>query len=98
MSSHLDPPLTGECRVSHERIRDHQGVLPAHPPDGQDPAPLPRAGLLVPYAVDEASGYRRYSVDQVPDAPLIGRLRRLDMPLAQVRRVLDSTDRPSVTR
>ena len=49
-------------------------------------------GLLVPYAVDGASGYRRYSVDQVPDALLIGRLRRLDMPLAEVRRVLDSTD------
>jgi DNA-binding transcriptional MerR regulator len=47
-------------------------------------------GLLVPYAVDEASGYRRYAVEQVPDALLIGRLRRLDMPLAQVRRVLDS--------
>jgi DNA-binding transcriptional MerR regulator len=25
-------------------------------------------GLLVPYAVDGTSGYRRYSVDQVPDA------------------------------
>ena len=49
-------------------------------------------GLLVPYAVDGASGYRRYSVDQVPDALLIGRLRRLDMPLAEVRRVVDSTD------
>ena len=49
-------------------------------------------GLLVPYAVDGASGYRRYSVDQVPDALLIGRLRSLDMPLAEVRRVLESTD------
>ncbi len=49
-------------------------------------------GLLVPYAVDEASGYRRYSVDQVPDALLIGRLRRLEMPLAEVRRVLESSD------
>ncbi|HLL62497.1 MAG TPA: MerR family transcriptional regulator [Propionibacteriaceae bacterium] len=49
-------------------------------------------GLLVPYAVDESSGYRRYSVDQVPDALLIGRLRRLEMPLAEVRRVLDSAD------
>jgi DNA-binding transcriptional MerR regulator/effector-binding domain-containing protein len=49
-------------------------------------------GLLVPHAVDEASGYRRYSVEQVPDALLIGRLRRLDMPLADVRRVLDSRD------
>jgi DNA-binding transcriptional MerR regulator len=49
-------------------------------------------GLLVPYAVDQASGYRRYAVEQVPDALLIGRLRRLDMPLAEVRRVLDSPD------
>ena len=46
-------------------------------------------GLLVPYAVDDQSGYRRYSVDQVPAALLIGRLRALDMPLADVRRVVD---------
>jgi DNA-binding transcriptional MerR regulator len=51
-------------------------------------------GLLVPYAVDGTSGYRRYSVEQVPDALLIGRLRRLDMPLAEVRRVLESADTP----
>ena len=49
-------------------------------------------GLLVPYAVDEQSGYRRYSIDQVPAALLIGRLRALDMPLADVRRVVDSGD------
>jgi DNA-binding transcriptional MerR regulator len=49
-------------------------------------------GLLVPYAVDEQSGYRRYSIDQVPAALLIGRLRALDMPLADVRRVVDSAD------
>lgn len=49
-------------------------------------------GLLVPYAVDETSGYRRYSVDQVPDALLIGRLRALDLPLPEVRRVLKSAD------
>ena len=49
-------------------------------------------GLLVPYAVDEISGYRRYAVDQVPDALLIGRLRALDLPLAEVRRVLTSPD------
>ena len=47
-------------------------------------------GLLVPYAVHEPTGYRRYSIDQVPDALLIGRLRALDMPLADVRRVVDS--------
>ncbi|HWI01011.1 MAG TPA: MerR family transcriptional regulator [Propionibacteriaceae bacterium] len=49
-------------------------------------------GLLVPYAVDEQSGYRRYSIDQVPAALLIGRLRALDMPLADVKRVVDSAD------
>ena len=49
-------------------------------------------GLLVPYAVDEQSGYRRYSVDQVPAALLIGRLRALDMPLADVRRVVECSD------
>ena len=49
-------------------------------------------GLLIPYAVDGVSGYRRYSVSQVPDALLIGRLRRLDMPLPEVRRVLGSVD------
>lgn len=49
-------------------------------------------GLLVPYAVDRASGYRRYAIDQVPDALLIGRLRALDLPLAEVRRVLESSD------
>ena len=49
-------------------------------------------GLLVPYAVDGASGYRRYGVDQVPDALLIGRLRALDLPLTEVRRVLESPD------
>ena len=49
-------------------------------------------GLLVPYAVDEQSGYRRYSVDQVPAALLIGRLRALDMPLADVRRVVECAD------
>jgi DNA-binding transcriptional MerR regulator len=49
-------------------------------------------GLLVPYAVDDQSGYRRYSVDQVPAALLIGRLRALDMPLTDVRRVVVCAD------
>jgi DNA-binding transcriptional MerR regulator len=49
-------------------------------------------GLLLPDAVDETSRYRRYSVKQVPDALLIGRLRALEMPLADIRRVLLSGD------
>jgi DNA-binding transcriptional MerR regulator len=46
----------------------------------------------VPYAIDDQSGYRRYSVDQVPTALLVGRLRALDMPLAEVRRVVACAD------
>src|SRR5918998_285492 len=93
MNSHLDSPLTGECRVGHMSASvaigefsrlTHLTVKTLRHYHEQ--------GLLVPYAVDEASGYRRYTVDQVPDALLIGRLRRLAMPLAEVRRVLDSTD------
>ena len=48
--------------------------------------------LLTPYAIDPQSGYRRYAVDQAPTAMLIARLRALDMPLAEVRRVLQSAD------
>jgi DNA-binding transcriptional MerR regulator len=48
--------------------------------------------LLVPAAVEASSGYRRYSVDQVGDAHLIRRLRDLDMPLAEIRRVLVEPD------
>jgi DNA-binding transcriptional MerR regulator/effector-binding domain-containing protein len=44
--------------------------------------------LLIPAAVDESTGYRRYSTDQVGDAHLIRRLRDLDMPLAEIRGVL----------
>ena len=54
-------------------------------------------GLLVPYAVDGQSGYRRYSLDQVPAALLIGRLRALDMPLADVRRAVEYADSGSGT-
>lgn len=44
--------------------------------------------LLVPDAVDETTGHRRYSTRQVGDAHLIRRLRGLDMPLAEIRRLL----------
>ena len=46
-------------------------------------------GLLAPAFVDPASGYRRYSADQVDTARLIRRLRGLDLPVAEVRRLLD---------
>src|SRR5918998_1728824 len=93
MNSHLDSPLAGGCRVGpmsasvaigeFSRLTHLTVKTLRH---------YHEQGLLVPYAVDEQSGYRRYSVDQVPAALLIGRLRALDMPLAEVRRVVECSD------
>jgi DNA-binding transcriptional MerR regulator len=49
-------------------------------------------GLLVPAQVDRHTGYRRYGTGQVHDALLIGRLRGLDLPLAEVGRLLAAPD------
>ena len=46
-------------------------------------------GLLPPSRVDPETGYRYYAPDQVDRARLIGLLRRLDMPLARIGRVLE---------
>ena len=48
--------------------------------------------LLVPEVVDDASGYRYYAVEQIPTAQVIHRLRELDVPLADVRRILGAPD------
>lgn len=45
-------------------------------------------GLLPPAFVDDLSGYRYYSPDQVPRAKLIGLLRQLGMPLPRIADVL----------
>jgi DNA-binding transcriptional MerR regulator len=49
-------------------------------------------GLLRPADVDAATGYRRYAAAQVPVAHVIRRFRDLDMPLGQIRAVLDAPD------
>jgi len=46
------------------------------------------AGLLVPAAVDSASGYRYYSPGQLREAELIDALRRAGMPLADIHVLL----------
>lgn len=46
-------------------------------------------GLLHPQEVDEASGYRYYSVDQERRATTISRLRAIGLPLQDIRTVLD---------
>ena len=47
-----------------------------------------RLGLLSPAQTDPANGYRFYAEDQVDCARLVALLRRLDMPLALIGRVL----------
>ncbi len=53
------------------------------------------SGLLEPAAVDPFSGYRYYTSEQIPSAQVIHRLRELDVPLAEVGRIL-ATDDPGV--
>jgi DNA-binding transcriptional MerR regulator len=55
------------------------------------------SGILVPARVDPQTGYRSYTVDQLADAAIVQRLRALDLPLEQVREVLDARD-PETTR
>ncbi len=50
------------------------------------------AGILVPARVDPGTGYRSYTVDQLADAAVVLRLRGLDLPLEQVREVLQRRD------
>jgi DNA polymerase III sliding clamp (beta) subunit (PCNA family) len=46
------------------------------------------AGVLIPAWVDPTSGYRWYEPEQLTEARLLARLRRVAMPLADVRLVL----------
>ncbi|MDQ0581667.1 MerR family transcriptional regulator [Streptomyces rishiriensis] len=51
-----------------------------------------RLGLLAPAHIDDASGYRYYRADQVERARLVAMLRQLDMPLARIAEVVETTD------
>ena len=52
-------------------------------------------GLLEPATVNPGTGYRYYSAAQVPTAQVIRRLRDLEMPVSQVKEVLDAPDAPA---
>jgi DNA-binding transcriptional MerR regulator len=52
-------------------------------------------GLLEPADIDPATGYRFYAVNQVPVAQAIRRFRDLDMPIDDVKAVLDADDTAS---
>jgi DNA-binding transcriptional MerR regulator len=49
-------------------------------------------GLLEPADIDPSSGYRRYTTGQVPLAHAIRRFRELDMPIDEIRAVLQAPD------
>src|SRR5262249_31550058 len=49
-------------------------------------------GLLEPAAVDPATGYRSYLPEQVATGQLIRRFRDLDMPIDEVRAVIEAPD------
>lgn len=51
-------------------------------------------GLLQPRAVDERTGYRRYSRDQIRTARLIKDLRWLDIPIDVVRQIIADPQSP----
>ncbi|MBR7831813.1 MerR family transcriptional regulator [Actinospica durhamensis] len=51
-----------------------------------------QVGLLEPDRVDPDTGYRYYTAEQVPTAQVIRRLRDLEMPIPDVRAVLNTTD------
>ena len=55
-------------------------------------------GLLVPAAVDQATGYRLYDPPQVATAQVIRRFRDLGMPVERVKAVLDAPDVTSRNR
>jgi DNA-binding transcriptional MerR regulator len=55
-------------------------------------------GLLTPARVDESSGYRYYDARQLDQARLVAALRRLDMPLAEIKAVLELDSGPAADR
>ncbi len=55
-----------------------------------------KEGLLVPAHVDPSSGYRYYKVDQAQRAEVIRLLRSVDMPLSNIRVVVDSADNEQI--
>ncbi len=50
------------------------------------------SGLLEPAVVDDGSGYRYYTVEQIPTAQVIVRFRQLGMPTREVAAVLATAD------
>lgn len=52
--------------------------------------------LLSPASVDADTGYRRYTWEQIPDGQLVRRLRDLELPLDEVKRLLGYGEGPAL--
>jgi DNA-binding transcriptional MerR regulator len=57
-----------------------------------------QVGLLEPADVNPDTGYRYYTVAQIPTVQVIRRLRDLEMPVADVKAVLAAPDAPARNR
>jgi DNA-binding transcriptional MerR regulator len=57
-----------------------------------------KLGLLLPARVDADSGYRFYAPPQLDQARLVGALRRLQVPLAEIKAVLELEPEPAAER
>jgi DNA-binding transcriptional MerR regulator len=55
-------------------------------------------GILKPASVDPRTSYRRYAADQLRDARIVCHLRGVDLPIDEVRAVLQSGDEPGRTQ
>jgi DNA-binding transcriptional MerR regulator len=74
------------------RSVEHRALRPAERAHRESPALYDRIGLLVPAHVDGATCFRSYLPSQLPRAILIARLRSLDVPLEDIRRVVEHPD------
>ena len=54
-----------------------------------------RVQLLEPADVDQLTGRRRYTTNQIPTAQVIRRFRQLDMPIEEIRGILTAPDVPA---
>lgn len=81
---------TGPARGGwHRGAVDDRRVRPSGAADTKALRRYDKVGLLPPTAVDSESGYRFYDPEQLAHAWLIAQLRRIGMPLAEIRTVCD---------
>jgi DNA-binding transcriptional MerR regulator len=91
--STVDSPLRGECTMngmpSHFAIGDFSRATHLTIKTLRH---YHQAGLLDPAHFDSQTGYRRYTAEQISIAQIIRRFRTLEMPITEIRAVLEAPD------